>query len=275
MLVMSATPIPRTLALMLYGDLDVSVLDELPPGRTPVYTRALGEEKRPVVYDYMRKQFLKGRQGYVVCPLIEDNEGGNNLKAVEAYAKELKEKIFPDFNVEYLHGKMSEKQKNEIMLRFKAGEIHLLVSTTVIEVGVDVPNATIMVIENAERFGLSQLHQLRGRVGRGMYKATCVLFSEGGTEDTALRLKAMEDTTDGFEIARRDLEIRGPGEFFGERQSGAMPLKIASLGTDMKLLSDAQQAAKKLLAENPDLSEYPALRQRVRRMFEDAGDIFN
>ena len=273
-LVMSATPIPRTLALMLYGDLDVSVVDELPPGRTPVYTRAVKEEQRPTIYDFMRKQFLKGRQGYVVCPLIEDNEGGNNLKAVEAYAKELKEKIFPDFPVEYLHGKMSEKQKNETMLRFKAGEIKLLVSTTVIEVGVDVPNATMMVIENAERFGLSQLHQLRGRVGRGAYRGYCVLFSDEsvGNDATVERLKAMEDTTDGFEIARRDLAIRGPGEFFGARQSGAMPLKIANLGADMKLLTDAQAAAKALLKADPTLAAYPAVQARVAEMFavEDA-----
>ena len=273
-LVMSATPIPRTLALMLYGDLDVSVVDELPPGRTPVYTRAVKEEQRATIYDFVRKQFLKGRQGYVVCPLIEDNEGGNNLKAVEAYAKELKERIFPDFPVEYLHGKMSEKQKNETMLRFKAGEIKLLVSTTVIEVGVDVPNATMMLIENAERFGLSQLHQLRGRVGRGQYRGYCVLFSDENAvnETTAERLKAMEDTTDGFEIARRDLAIRGPGEFFGERQSGTMPLKIANLGADMRLLTDAQSAAKALLKADPTLADYPALRDRVAEMFavEDA-----
>ena len=195
-------------------------------------------------------------------------------RSVEAYAKELKEKIFPDFPVEYLHGKMSEKQKNETMLRFKAGEIKLLVSTTVIEVGVDVPNATMMLIENAERFGLSQLHQLRGRVGRGQYRGYCVLFSDenAGNETTAERLKAMEDTTDGFEIARRDLAIRGPGEFFGERQSGTMPLKIANLGADMRLLTDAQAAAKALLKADPTLSDYPALRERVAEMFavEDA-----
>ncbi len=276
MLVMSATPIPRTLALILYGDLDVSVIDELPPGRQPVYTRAVTESQRPVIYDFMRKQFQKGRQGYVVCPLIEDNDGGNNLKAVEAYARELKEKIFPDFPVEYLHGKLSEKQKNDTMLRFKGGEVTLLVSTTVIEVGVDVPNATMMVVENAERFGLSQLHQLRGRVGRGQHRSFCVLFSGPiGSEDTAKRLAAMEETADGFEIARRDLSIRGPGEFFGQRQSGTLPLKIAHLGADLTLLSDAQTAAKELIADDPTLEHHPLLQKRVQELFDTAGDVLH
>ncbi len=275
MLVMSATPIPRTLALMIYGDLDVSVLNELPPGRIPVYTRYVKEEKRHTIYEFMGRLFASGKQAYVVCPLIEDNEGGNNLKAVEAYAKDLSETIFRGFRVEYLHGKMNEKQKKECMERFKSGETQLLVSTTVIEVGVDVPNAVMMVIENAERFGLSQLHQLRGRVGRGRERAYCVLFSENESEDTQKRLSVMEETTDGFVIAQRDLELRGPGEFFGERQSGASMSKIAFLGADMRLLTDAQSEARRILATDPKLTKYPHLKARVARMFEEAGDVFS
>ncbi len=275
MLVMSATPIPRTLALMLYGDLDVSVLNELPPGRIPVYTRFVKEEQRQTIYNFMGRLFASGKQAYIVCPLIEDNEGGNNLKAVEAYAKTLSETVFRGFVVEYLHGKMSEKQKQECMERFKAGKIHLLVSTTVIEVGVDVPNAVMMVVENAERFGLSQLHQLRGRVGRGRERAYCVLFSENESADTLARLSVMEETTDGFIIAQRDLELRGPGEFFGQRQSGVAVSRITNLGADMRLLTDARSEAKRILSKDPSLSGYPHLKNRVKRMFEEAGDVFS
>lgn len=271
MLVMSATPIPRTLAMVLYGDLDLSVIDELPPGRIPVDTRAPGEEKRDAVYGFLRRQILAGRQGYVVCPMIEEGED-DGLKAVDTFSKELKERYFPDISLALLHGRMSAREKDAVMRRFADGEVKILVATTVIEVGVNVPNANMIVIENAERFGLSQLHQLRGRVGRSTHKSFCVLLSDSRSESTRERLNVLCSSNDGFAIAREDLRIRGPGEFFGERQSGVPGLKIADLGADMQLLSDADHAAKEILSIDPDFSkpEHAMIGRKLASMFDIA-----
>ena len=268
MLVMSATPIPRTLAMVLYGDMDLSVIDELPPGRIPIDTRAPAEDRRDAVYGFMRRQIERGHQAYVVCPVIEETES-EDMKAVSLFADELQARYFAGYRVALLHGRMSAREKDGIMEAFAAGQIHVLVATTVIEVGVDVPNANMMVIENAERFGLSQLHQLRGRVGRSNVKSYCVLMSSAQSETTRERLDVMCHTNDGFEIAREDLRIRGPGEFFGERQSGVPGLRIAELGADMPLLAAAHDAALELLEEDPRLAapEHAALRDRVDRLF--------
>ena len=268
MLVMSATPIPRTLAMVLYGDMDLSVIDELPPGRLPIDTRAPDEERRDAVYGFMRRQLDRGHQAYVVCPVIEETEN-EDMKAASLFAGELQERYFAGYRVALLHGRMSAREKDEIMEAFVAGTVHVLVATTVIEVGVNVPNANMMVIENAERFGLSQLHQLRGRVGRSNVKSYCVLLSSARSEATRERLEVMCRTNDGFEIAREDLRIRGPGEFFGERQSGVPGLRIAELGTDMQMLAAAHDAALKLLEEDPTLSDpaHEALRNHVDRLF--------
>ncbi len=268
-LVMSATPIPRTLALIVYGDLDVSVIDELPPGRQTVDTFLVGEDKRQRLYGFIRKHVSEGRQVFIVCPAVEESEENpDGLKSVKEYAGELSEKVFPDLRVALVHGKLKPKEKNGVMEAFAAGKIDILVATTVIEVGVDVPNATLMVVENADRFGLSQLHQLRGRVGRGQYKSTCVLIRQGGGEAAAQRLRAFCKTTDGFKIAEEDLRIRGPGDFFGSRQSGLPDMNIASFATDLDMLKTAQQAAKELLEDDPELSrpENAVLRQSVTRM---------
>ena len=280
-LVMSATPIPRTLALIVYGDLDVSVIDRLPPGRTPVDTFVVGEDKRQRMYGFVRKLVGEGRQAYIVCPAVEDDperwEGLPDLKAVTTYAKELREKVFPDLRVGFVHGKLKAKEKEEVMTAFAGGELDVLVSTTVIEVGVDVPNAALMVVENAERFGLSQLHQLRGRVGRGEHKSYCVLVTNSKSEVSRARLKVMCDTTDGFKIAEEDLKQRGPGDFFGNRQHGLPQMKIADLAGDMRLLSQAQQAAREVLARDPDLTgtEHRMVRERIRTLFAQQADIFN
>lgn len=268
MLVMSATPIPRTLAMVLYGDMDLSVIDELPPGRIPIDTRAPTEESRDAVYGFMRRQLDRGHQAYVVCPVIEETEN-EELKAAEVFAEELQSRYFSGYRVALLHGRLSPREKDEVMDGFTQGRIHVLVATTVIEVGVNVPNANMMVIENAERFGLSQLHQLRGRVGRSDKKSYCVLLSRSASQTTRERLDVMCRTNDGFEIAREDLRIRGPGEFFGERQSGVPGLRIAELGADMKLLADAHEAALSLLARDPELSapENAALREQVYQLF--------
>lgn len=268
MLVMSATPIPRTLAMVLYGDMDLSVIDELPPGRIPIDTRAPSEESRDAVYGFMRRQLDRGRQAYVVCPVIGETEN-EELKAAEVFAEELQSRYFSGYRVALLHGRLSPREKDEVMDGFTQGRIHVLVATTVIEVGVNVPNANMMVIENAERFGLSQLHQLRGRVGRSDKKSYCVLLSRSASQTTRERLDVMCRTNDGFEIAREDLRIRGPGEFFGERQSGVPGLRIAELGADMKLLADAHEAALSLLTRDPELSapENAALREQVYQLF--------
>ena len=247
-LVMTATPIPRTLALTLYGDLDISILDELPPGRTPIVTRRVSDDRADQVWQFVGKQVAAGHQAYVVYPVIEENEE-SELKAAIKMHKELSRKIFPDRLVELLHGRLHTDQKEDVMRRFQTGEVDILVSTTVIEVGVDVANATVMVIEHAERFGLSQLHQLRGRIGRGAAKSFCILMTGGRvSEDGGRRLDAMVRTTDGFKIAELDLELRGPGEFFGTRQAGMPSFQVASLVRDRQLLEAAKREAAAVLA---------------------------
>jgi ATP-dependent DNA helicase RecG len=255
-LVMTATPIPRTLALTLYGDLDVSVLDELPPGRTPIVTRAVTDERAPEVWDFLRKQITAGHQAYVVYPVIEENEE-RELKAAEQMHKQLREKIFPDLHVGLLHGRLDPERKERIMRDFQKRELEILVATTVIEVGVDVPNATVMVIEHADRFGLAQLHQLRGRIGRGASKSYCILMHGGKiTEEGQRRLDAMVRTTDGFQIAELDLELRGPGEFFGTKQAGIPSFRVANLIRDRELLEAAKrEAAFVLSGPNTEISK--------------------
>ena len=275
-LVMSATPIPRTLALILYGDLDVSVIDQLPPGRQPIETYAVPGSYHPRVYNFIRKLVAEGRQAYIVCPMVEENdEPPDERKAVTAYAQKLQAEVFPDLKVAFVHGKMKAKEKDAVMVAFAAHETDILVSTTVIEVGVDVPNAAVMVIENAERFGLSQLHQLRGRVGRGKHQSYCILISDNQNEETKQRLKVMTKTADGFKIAEEDLRLRGPGDFFGERQHGLPGLRIADIGCDTQLLKEAQQAAEELLARDPDLRDHPAAAERVAELFAQASDTLN
>jgi ATP-dependent DNA helicase RecG len=275
-LVMSATPIPRTLALILYGDLDVSIIDQLPPGRLPIETFAVPGSYHPRVYQFIRKLAAEGRQAYIVCPMVEENdELPDERKAVTAYAAMLQQEVFPDLKVSFVHGKMKPREKDAVMAAFAAGEAHILVSTTVIEVGVDVPNAAVMVIENAERFGLSQLHQLRGRVGRGSWQSYCVLISDNRSEETRQRLKVMTQTCDGFKIAEEDLRLRGPGDFFGVRQHGLPGLKIADLGCGTELLQEAQAAADALLAEDPELTSHPATAARVTELFTEASDTLN
>jgi ATP-dependent DNA helicase RecG len=256
-LVMTATPIPRTLALTIYGDLDVSVIDELPPGRTPVSTRVVSDERAAEVWEFVRKIVAAGQQAYVVYPVIEENEEKDTgLKAAIKMYDELRKKVFPEWKLGLLHGRMSADEKDDIMRRFKSGELQILVATTVIEVGVDVPNASAMVIEHAERFGLSQMHQLRGRIGRGSAKSYCVLMTGGKiSEEAQQRLDTMVATTDGFEVAEKDLELRGPGEFFGTRQAGMPSLRVANLIRDRKLLELAKHEARALLQDaTPEIS---------------------
>jgi len=293
-LVMSATPIPRTLALILYGDLDVSVVNELPPGRQKVDTFAVDSTYRERIYKFTEKLVVEGGQVFIVCPLVgedEDDEMNDapqtsfddeienpfqkgpamkNMKSVKSYFKELSERIFPNIPTAFIHGKMKSEEKDEIMDRFKNGGIKILVSTVVIEVGVNIPNAVLMVIENAERFGLSQLHQLRGRVGRGEKKSYCILFSDNESETSKKRLDIMCKTNDGFEIAKKDIEIRGPGDLFGEKQSGSVTFKIADLATDTEILYSAAKAAKETVAENAGLFDENSdnrLKEAVLKMF--------
>ena len=272
LLVMSATPIPRTLALILYGDLDVSILDELPPGRQPVATFAVGSDKRERAYTYIRKHLDEGRQGYVVCPLVEDGE--TDLASASAYFEKLAAGPLHSYSLGLLHGRMKTDEKDAVMREFAAGRIQVLVATTVIEVGVDVPNAVIMVIENAERFGLAQLHQLRGRVGRGRHASTCILISDAKNEEAVRRLRVMCQTNDGFRIADEDLKLRGPGDFFGSRQHGLPDLKIADLMGDMPLFQEAQETAARLIEADPDLTlpENQPLREEVSRLFHQVGE---
>lgn len=251
-LVMTATPIPRTLALILYGDLDISIIDELPPNRKKVETFAVHKNMTQRVNAFIAKQIQEGLQAYIVCPLVEENEE-LDLKSVEELYETYQKEVFPQYKLEYIHGKMRSKEKDDIMERFKSGEIDILISTTVIEVGVDVPNANIMVIENAERFGLAQLHQLRGRVGRGDYQSYCVLKYEGKSETVRERMKVMCNTNDGFVISEKDLELRGSGDFFGTMQHGLPEFKIANLFEDMPILKSAQSVAMKILQEDPKL----------------------
>ncbi len=262
-LVMSATPIPRTLALIIYGDLDISILDELPAGRQKIETFAVDGSVRQRAYGYVRKHLDEGRQGYIVCPLVEDSEI-SELSAAEEVAERLSREDFKGYSVGLLHGKMKSADKDRVMRDFADGRIQLLVSTTVVEVGVDVPNSVIMVIENAERFGLSQLHQLRGRVGRGEHKSTCILISDAKGKTAQHRLKTMCKTTNGFEIADEDLKLRGPGDFFGARQHGLPEMKIADLSNDMELLKQAQRAAQETLSDDP------ALRKETNRPLKNA-----
>ncbi len=275
-LVMSATPIPRTLALLIYGDLELTVIDELPPGRTPVETYLVGEDKRQRMYNFVRKNVSQGRQVYVICPAVEEGEGGE-LKAVTAYAKELSEVVFPELRVGFVHGKLKAKDKESVMAAFSKGELDVLVSTTVVEVGVDVPNAALMIIENAERFGLSQLHQLRGRVGRGQWQSYCVLVTGNRSQETLERLRYFTKTTDGFRIAEKDLELRGPGDFFGQRQHGLPAMKAADLAGDTRVLKEAQEAAEELLRADPELTapEHREIMAKIRGLFAEDGDIFN
>jgi ATP-dependent DNA helicase RecG len=261
-LVMTATPIPRTLAMTLYGDLEVSVIDELPPGRTPVSTRVLADERSAEAWELVRKAVASGQQAYVVYPVIEENEKDTGLKAAIKMYAELRKNVFPELKLGLLHGRMSADEKDDVMRRFKSGELQILVATTVIEVGVDVANATVMVIEHAERFGLSQLHQLRGRIGRGSAKSYCVLMTAGKvSEEARLRLDTMASTCDGFEIAERDLELRGPGEFFGTRQAGMPSLRVANLVRDRQLLEIAKREARTMVDGGKD--EFSAEEKRA------------
>ena len=272
LLVMSATHIPRTLGLLMYGDLDISILDELPPGRKPVKTRCITGKKRADLYGFLDREIDSGRQVYIVCPAIED-AGGSGLNAVKSYYEDIAKAYLPDRRVGLMHGKLKPKEKAEVMDDFKSGRLDALVSTTVIEVGVDVPNATVMVIENAERYGLSALHQLRGRVGRGAAESWCFLVSDNASESVQKRLKFLCSTSDGFAVAQYDLETRGPGDFFGSRQHGLPTLQIADLMNDTRTLHAAQSEAVALLAEDPLLErpEHALLARQVEQMFDKAG----
>lgn len=251
-MIMTATPIPRTLSLMLYSDLDMSVIDELPKGRIPIKTYAVMDNLEDRINNFIKKELDKGRQAYVVCPLIEENEE-LDLTAAEAIYKEYKEKIFKQYSVGFLHGKMKNKEKDNIMNEFKQGKIQIIISTTVIEVGVNVPNATLMIIENADRFGLATLHQLRGRVGRSVYESYCILKTKNRSKEAFKRLEIMVKSNNGFEIAEKDLELRGPGDYFGTRQHGLPEFKLANLMKDIELLSLTNNVAKELLKEDPKL----------------------
>jgi len=276
LLVMSATPIPRTLALLMYGDLEVSVIRELPPGREPVDTFLVGESMRARINAFIRKQCAEGHQCYVVCPAVEETEE-LNIKAAETWAETLQKTVFPDLRVALLHGQMKGAEKDAVMAAFAKGEADILVATTVIEVGVDVPNATLMVIEDADRFGLSQLHQLRGRVGRGKSKSFCILTTHNRSEQTVARLKALCKTTDGFRIAQEDLALRGPGDFFGARQSGLPAFRVASLGSDLETLKQAQEASTLWIEAHgkDNTPESAALRARVAELFQRGQTTLN
>ncbi len=276
LLVMSATPIPRTLALLMYGDLEVSILDELPPGREAVDTFLVSESYRPRINAFIRKQVSEGHQCFVVCPAVEENEE-LGMKSATVWAETLQQTVFPDLRIALLHGQMKGAEKEAAMASFARGEADVLVATTVIEVGVDVPNATLMVIEDADRFGLSQLHQLRGRVGRGKAKSYCILTSHNRNTETLQRLKALCKTTDGFRIAEEDLKLRGPGDFFGSRQSGLPAFRVADLSMDLATLKEAQQASADWIDANgtADTPEATALRERIGELFERAEGTMN
>ena len=273
-LVMTATPIPRTLALILYGDLDISIIDELPPNRKKIETYAVTKQLEQRVNNFIEKQIREGRQCYIVCPLVEESEEIEAQSVIDL-AEDYKTKVFPNYRVEYLHGKMKSKEKDEIMEKFKNGEIQILISTTVIEVGVNVPNATIMVVENAERFGLAQLHQLRGRVGRGDAQSYCILKYQGNSEVIRQRMKVMQETNDGFIISEKDLELRGTGEFFGTKQHGLPEFKIANLFTDIDMLKEAQALANRIIDEDSILAkdENALLKKMVEKRFGNRIEI--
>ena len=268
LLVMSATPIPRTLGLIIYGDLDISVIDELPAGRQKIRTDVVDSSYHPRIYNFIKKNIDEGRQAYIVCPLVD--EGESDLISAKEYAERLATEVFEGYNLGLLHGKMKAKEKDNVMNAFVRGEVQILVSTTVIEVGVDVPNATIMLIENAERFGLSQLHQLRGRVGRGTEKSYCILVSDNKSDSAQERLAVMKQTSNGFKIADYDLKTRGPGDFFGKRQHGLPNLAIADMLEDMDTLRLCQSCAKQMLEEDINLDKYPALCNEINKMFRKA-----
>ncbi len=272
-LVMTATPIPRTLAIILYGDLDLSIIDEMPPGRSPVITAVRDESSEDKINAFLKSQINEGRQIYVVCPLVEENED-LDLNSVNVLFERYKNDVFKDYSVEFLHGKMKNKEKDEIMQRFKENKINILISTTVIEVGISVSNATVMVIENADRFGLAALHQLRGRVGRGKYQSYCILKSSNRSVNARERLKIMEKSNSGFDIAEKDLELRGPGDFFGIRQSGMPEFKLANLLTDTSILKSSQEAAKELVQKdkNFELEENAKIKEAL---FEKFGEQLN
>ena len=265
LLVMSATPIPRTMGLIIYGDLDISILDELPPGRQEIRTDLVTTDYHPRIYKFIKNAIDNGNQAYIVCPLVDDNE--SDLISAKEYAEELSTKVFDGYSLALLHGKMKPKEKERVMERFANGEVQILVSTTVVEVGVDVPNATIMLIENADRFGLSQLHQLRGRVGRGKDKSFCILVSDNKSEASVERLKIMKSTSDGFKIADYDLKSRGPGDFFGTRQHGLPKLKIADMLEDTGTLTQCQECARLILHDDPRLDSFPVLCNQISNMF--------
>ena len=270
-LVMSATPIPRTLALILYGDLDVSVIDELPPGRQKVETYAVEESMRPRIERFISRLVEEGRQVYVVCPMIEEGEEDvQDLRSAAEVYEQLRTEVFPQYRLGLLHGKMKASDKEAVMAAFVSGEIQILVSTTVVEVGVDVPNAALMVVENADRFGLSQLHQLRGRVGRGKHKSYCILFKGKGGGVSSERLDALVRENDGFRISEEDLRLRGPGDFFGSRQHGLPTLHIADLAASLDVLKEAQAEAARLLEADPGLERHPALKERVAAVLRGA-----
>lgn len=277
-LVMTATPIPRTLALTVYGDLDISIIKELPKGRKPIATYWVEDQKRQKIYDFIKEELKKGRQAYVVCPLIVGSrESGVGSKgAIEIYEK-LKNEIFPEFEVGLLHGRMSSKEKEKVMKDFKKGKINILVATIVIEVGIDIPNASVMLIESAERFGLSQLHQLRGRIGRGEHESYCILLADPKTESSIQRLKAIEGTLDGFQIAEADLNIRGPGEFFGTRQHGLPEIRFGNILKDFDIMELARKEAFGLVEKDPDLKEehHRLLKQALASRFKGKLDLIN
>ena len=276
LLVMSATPIPRTLALLMYGDLEVSILDELPPGREPVDTFLVGEAMRARINKFIRSQVAEGHQCFVVCPAVEENQE-LGIKSAEVWAETLQQAVFPDLRVLLIHGQMKGAEKEAVMSSFARGEADILVATTVIEVGVDVPNATLMVIEDADRFGLSQLHQLRGRVGRGKAKSYCIMTTRNRNEETLTRLKALCKTTDGFRIAEEDLALRGPGDFFGSRQSGLPAFRVANLSCDLKTLKLAQEASTQWIERSgtAQTPESEALRDRIRDLFSRTQSVMN
>ena len=269
-LVMSATPIPRTLAIILYGDLDISVIDELPAKRLPIKNCVVNTSYRPKAYSFIEKQVRQGRQAYVICPMVEESEGMDAENVLD-YTQKLKENLPSDIRIEYLHGKMKPKEKNRVMESFAAGEIQVLVSTTVLEVGVNVPNATVMMVENAERFGLAQLHQLRGRVGRGEYQSYCI-FIQGNQDQISKRLEILNKSNDGFYIAGEDLKLRGPGDLFGIRQSGDMEFRIGDIYNDSTILKEASEAAEEILSLDPelDLEQHRSLRERMEHYSQNA-----